>query len=132
MGLWVERLFLFSSLLVFIALVFSTFWCARAAIGSAYEHLPGAKTITDYWSELENWHRSYSKTKPIEKAEADFKDFLLRSMANCAQRNWKTNHYRSQELYRTKLSLIFALFFVAILALAYYINFWMFPLIVKQ
>ena len=123
----VELIFLFSSAASFLLLVAAAWWCSRAVVGSAYEHLPGAETMTGYLAELLQWHHTIDSEKPLELATSDFEEFLITSYAKCSQINWKTNLLRAEELFRTKRATVWALFSLAAAALSYYINFWNTP-----
>ena len=124
-GSFVAILFFVTGCIALLLLILATFWCARAVIGSEYEHLPGANTMIDYWHELDQWHVSNLSQKPKIAAEADFEIFLENALSRCCQKNWKTNLYRSEELYRSKRAIVGVLILVAVLSLCYYINFWL-------
>ncbi len=133
-GKWetvLELAFLASASLAIVFLLLAVYWCARTVIGSKYEHLPGANTILTYWNDLESWHRKYLPKNSEEANRVDFDDFLTRSLAQCCQRNWSANHYRSEELFRTKRSIVWALIVVVILSICYYINFWTAPVNIR-
>ncbi len=126
-GRWqkfLEFVFLGAAVMAAILLLLAAYWCGRAVIGSEYEHLPGAETILEYWNSLEDWHEKYSPKGSSKLAQEDFDDFLTTALARCCQKNWRSNHYRSGELYRTKRFIVWALFAIAILSISYYINFW--------
>ena len=57
-GNFVTEIFILSACTALMLLVLATFWCARAVIGSEYEHLPGANTMIEYWNDLDQWHES--------------------------------------------------------------------------
>ncbi len=83
--------------------------------------------MLQYWEELEQWHEEYSSRQKANLAREDFDDFLVKALAGCCQKNWKSNLYRSGELYRAKRSVVWALFAIAILSILYYMNFWLAP-----
>lgn len=124
----VELIFLLASAAAFILLILAAWWCAQAVIGSAYEYLPGAETMSKYLSELKDWHQLNSSLDADKLAASDFEEFLLSSFAKCGQINWKTNLIRSQELFRSKRATVWALFSLAIAAGSYYVDFWYDPL----
>ena len=127
-GPWVSVIkigFLAAAVAAVALLLLASFWCALAVNGSEYEHLPGAKTLDDYWHELENWHKINRSRFPKNKSDADFESFLEDAYARCSQKNWKTNLYRSEELFRAKRAITYAIFVVVILSICYYINFWL-------
>ena len=114
--------FLGSAAIVLVLLLLAGFWCARAVLGSKYQHLPGAATMMKYHKELENWHIENKTKSPHKNTEEEFDKFLDDSFAHCCQINWKTNLYRSEELFRAKRAIVFALFVVVILSICYYTN----------
>ena len=116
-----------SAVSTFAMLALATFWCLRSALGSAYEYLPGAQTLRSYYVELKDWHLTQNPKLVALKSENDFQDYLLEAMARCSQRNWQTNLVRSEELHRTKRFALFALTSLAVVAVAYYIDFWYNP-----
>lgn len=124
---WLESAFLFTAVVSVVLLLGAAYWLARAVIGSEYEHLPGAETMLQYWEELEKWHADNSPRHKTNLAREDFDGFLVNALAGCCQKNWKSNLYRSGELYRAKRSVVWALFAIAILSILYYMNFWLAP-----
>lgn len=123
----VELVFLIAAAISFVVLVTAAWWCARAVMGSAYEHLPGAETMLKYLIDLQNWHLTSKSRNPQQSAASDFEEFLISSFARCSQINWKTNLVRSEELFRTKRATVWALFSLAVTAGSYYIDFWYDP-----
>jgi hypothetical protein len=123
----VEVVFLLAAAISFLLLFAAAWWCAKGVIGSEYEHLPGAETMSKYLTELHNWHRADKSRNPQQSAATDFEEFPLSSFAKCSQINWKTNFIRPEELFRAKRSTAWALFSLAVTAGSYYVDFWYDP-----
>jgi hypothetical protein len=123
----VEFVFLLSAAASALLLMFATYWCFQAAVGSTYQYLPGAETLRQYHLSLEDWYRSSSKKTFKTLASSDFEAYLVENMARCSQLNWNTNLIRSEELHRTKRNTVLGLVALAICAVCYYIDFWYDP-----
>jgi hypothetical protein len=121
---YVESAFLIGSFVTFVLLCFATYWCIRAVTGSAYDYLPGAKTMYDYFEDLDMWYTKNKTREANKTARKEFRTFLLGALTKCSQKNWLTNLVRSEELFSTKRFTVFALTTLAISAVCYYIDFW--------
>lgn len=126
-GSVIELIFVMSAAVSFLLLILASWWCAKAIMGLPYEHLPGAETMSGYWSELLEWHREIGTDDPKQAANADFEIFLQSSIAKCSQINWKANLIRSEELFNTKRATVWALFSLAITAGSYYVHYLISP-----
>lgn len=124
---YLEWIFSLSSLTSALLLFLATFWCFRAAVGSAYEYLPDADELFKYMSHLEEWHKVTKSSDPASTAGADFAAYLVAAMAKCSRINWQENRIRSEELHRTKRFTVLGLFALAVVSASYYIDFWFDP-----
>ena len=120
----IEFGFIVSAFLSVLALVVSTSWCLRFTLGSAYEFMPGAQRLRLYYLELIKWYENQKIKNANQRASDDFRAYIIETLAKCGENNWTINLTRSQYLYRAKQSAVFALLFLGVAALFYYLDFW--------
>ena len=103
-----------------IALCVGAWFFRKAWFGHSDKLLPVARTIEDYYVELENTYKEYEEGEQLTNEYFD--DFLFDYYAQFASENAINNDRRSFNIYRSIVSLMLSVFLAFSAAVPFYIH----------
>jgi len=113
--------FFFPLLALTILSLLFTFYCiCRAFVRHIYQLVPSSSELLDYWEKLKIYYESQKNIE--DKSTEEFENHLKHSYAETATANKNKNEIRANYLYRSNISLIFSVFFLALCAIPYSIG----------
>ncbi|WP_438950779.1 hypothetical protein [Porticoccus sp.] len=103
-----------------LALLVGAWFFRMAWFGHTDKLLPVARTIEDYYVELENTYKEYDESEKLTNEY--FYAFLFDYYAQFASENAINNDRRSFNIYRSIVALMFSLFLAFAAAVPFYLN----------
>jgi hypothetical protein len=106
--------------LTILSLSYTFYYICRASVSHIYQLVPSSSELLDYWEKLKIYYES--QTNIVDKSTEEFENNLKHTYAETATANKSKNELRANYLYRSNVSLIFSVFFLALCAIPYSIG----------